>query len=427
MTMPHHRLSREVFAALAAGEGGRAAMRELAAAEHSKHLILLRGVLASARDSGEQHRLARMGYELLAEASRADHAAAEKVIRYPSVGVWARRTIQGCRGAPALPGARPGGLRAVAAAAAIRARLPAEIEVAAVDGRVVLPSLGAAIVSGGAATVRVDDEGVHVGPVKVPESPSHDAPGWLGLRRVRMGSLDIVIDDLDPFRMPNAPDLAGRDAAEPWPDALRQVWALLEKHHPGVAAEIAAAVSVIVPRSRPSSGVASTTSPDAFGAIAMSVPPTPVTGAETLVHEMQHVKLGALLDIVTMTIPDDKGYYAPWRDDPRPLGGLFQGAYAYLGVTGFWRRQCGVPTSQPQADVKYARQRVAAALGVETLRSSGRLTSAGLDFVNGMAHVLSVWKQEQVPMHAVAEARRAAEAHLARWRSVNGPPPGLMA
>src|SRR5581483_603165 len=60
--------------------------------------------------------------------------------------------------------------------------------------------------------------------------------------------------------------------------------------------------------------------------------------AVTLAHELQHLKLGALLDIVTLALPDDgRRYYAPWRDDPRPLGGLLQGAYAYFGVSGFWR------------------------------------------------------------------------------------------
>jgi uncharacterized protein len=76
----------------------------------------------------------------------------------------------------------------------------------------------------------------------------------------------------------------------------------------------------------------------------MSAPPDPIIGTVTLTHEIQHVKLGALLDLVTLTLPDDgRRYYAPWRDDPRPLGGLLHGVYAYLGVTEFWRRQRNLP------------------------------------------------------------------------------------
>ena len=76
---------------------------------------------------------------------------------------------------------------------------------------------------------------------------------------------------------------------------------------------------------------ASSTSPEVFGAVALAVPPDRVTGAVTLAHEIQHVKLGAPLDVVTLTLPDDgTRYHAPWRDDPRPLGTLLQGAYGRL-------------------------------------------------------------------------------------------------
>jgi HEXXH motif-containing protein len=57
---------------------------------------------------------------------------------------------------------------------------------------------------------------------------------------------------------------------------------------------------------------ASSTSPEVFGAVALAVPPDRVTGAVTLAQEIQHVKLGAPLDVVTLTLPDDGGrYYAP--------------------------------------------------------------------------------------------------------------------
>jgi uncharacterized protein len=423
MNLPRYRLPWEVFAALASGGGGREAVLELAAAEYSKHVLLLRGVLDAARDS-PQYQRAREGYDLLGAAWRADRAAAEQVIRHPSVGAWARRTALAHRGGRASPGADPGGLCAVGAAAAIRAGLTAQIEVQASSGRVVLPSLGAAIVPGAAAIVRSGADRAAVGSVDVPGDPHQDAAGWLGMRRVRTGLLDVLVDDLDPFRMPSAPGLAPRTAAEPWDTALRQVSDVLEKNHPGAAAEVGAAMSVIVPRTRPPAGAVSTTAPDAYGAIAMSVPLDPVSGAETLVHETQHLKLGALLDIVELTLPDERYYYAPWRDDPRPLGGLLQGTYAFLGVTGFWRRQRRF-SGGPRANITYARQRAGAMMAVEILRSSGRLTAAGRDFVEEMARTLGTWQAEPVPRQAEAEARRAAESHLARWESVNGPAFGV--
>jgi uncharacterized protein len=424
MSMPHHRLPPRVLAELATGGGGRDAMAWLVAAEHSKHLTLLLGVLDETQDS-EQHRLARQGYDLLAAVWQADRDAAEAAIRHPSVGVWARRTIEACRGGPMMPGAEPGGLRAIAAAAAIRAGLQAEIEVAVTDGMVMLPSLGAAEVSGQTAVVRSAKGHAEVGPVEVPESPHQDVPGWLGLRLIRAGSFSILVDDLDPFRIPDVPDLAPRgSSAWEWETVIGQAWPLLERVHPVAAAEIAAAVSVIVPRTAPAVGVVSTSSPKAFGAVAMSFPPDPVTCAETLVHEMQHLKLSALIDLVTLTEPDDdRRYYAPWRDDPRPLGGLLQGAYAYLGVSGFWERQRRFPARPRQPETEFARWREVTAGAVETIRSSGRLTPAGLDFVTQMADTLAAWRQEPVPVDALEQAHRAAEAHRAHWQSVNGSRP----
>jgi HEXXH motif-containing protein len=410
-----------VFAALASGGGGRDALQELSAAEYSKHLILLTGVLDAAPE-GDQHRFAQLGYDVLAAVWRADRAATETVIKYPSVGTWAQQTLQAYRGDPAVPGAEPSGMLAVAAAAAIRARHPIEIEIPVNGGQVMLPSLGAANVPGPMARVRVNGDRAWVASIEVPDDPHQDALGWRGLHRVRAGSFDVLIDDLDPFRMPGLKDLAAHVTSESWDRALRDAWYLLESCHPSTAAEVACGVNVIVPRITPSSGLVSTSSPQAFGAIGMSLPPDPMTGAETLVHETQHLKLGAVQHIGALTLPNDgRRYYAPWRDDPRPLNGLLQGAYAYLGVTGFWRRQRHFHDGSRSADAEFARWREATALGVETIRSSGRLTSTGTDFVDGMASTLASWNDEQVPALAQAEARKAADAHLGRWQAVNGP------
>ena len=61
--------------------------------------------------------------------------------------------------------------------------------------------------------------------------------------------------------------------------------------------------------------------------------------AETLVHEFQHVKLCGLLDMVPLAASGAEKVYAPWRQDPRPAGGLLQGIYAHLGIVRFWQSQ----------------------------------------------------------------------------------------
>jgi len=432
MSLRHHSVPKHVFDALAVGGGGAVAVGELASAQFSKVMLLLRGVLATAQAVGhEQVELARRGYDLLAAAQRHDPAAANAVIGHPSVGAWALRTMRGLRGDPAIPGAEPAGLCAVAAAAAIRAGLPMNIGVRAIGEGVMLPSLGAAIVGGGNAVVRSAASDTEVASdarrVTLPRDPHQDAPGWHALRCIRAGSLEILIDDLDPFRMPAATNTTTRLHAvevDNWAAVFQEAWPLLEQHHPVIAEEVAAAITVVVPLASSTHGQISSSSSENFGAIALSEPPDACTLAATLAHEVQHLKLSGLLDIVTLTLPDDeRRFYAPWRGDPRPISGLLQGAYAYLGVSGFWRRQRRLEEGAAgiRAHAEFARWRAGAALVVETLRSSGHLTPAGLDFVHGMARTLRTWQDEPVPEEALALAREEADDHLARWRSKNGP------
>jgi uncharacterized protein len=383
MSRASHGLSDEAFAALAAGGGGSAVIEQLAAAEHSKHLVLLAGVVTEARKADhEEYPLAAEGYALLDAVNTRNPGVAQRVIRHPSTGAWAMRTVRALRGGPGMPGATPGDLRAVAAAAAIRAGHPAEITVGAIDGLVMLPTLGAAVVPGDAALVRSACGTASVGSVWVPPNPHRDGPGWYGLRRVRAGALDVLIDDLDPFRYPDADNLLARADDDAWTGRLTESWVVLLAHHPSVAAEVAAAVRVITPLAVPSGRADSSSSPEVFGTVAMSLPADPVSGAEALAHEIQHVKLGSFLNLVELVKPDDGSrYYAPWRPDPRPAGGLLQGAYAYLGVSGFWRRQRLLEGHQERGDIEYARWRSAVVAVVATLQSSGRLTSEGNEFV----------------------------------------------
>ncbi len=417
MKASHHRMPREVFGELARGGGGAGAVGELAAGQYSKHLILIRGVLDAAAPGDA---FAMRGYRLLAEVQRQAPAATEEVIGYPSVGAWALRTL---RGDQALPGAVPGRLSTVAAAAAIKAGLPAQVEVPVTNGRVVLPALGAAAANGRTALVRTSPPEVCSAGLRV--AVDQGAPGWLGLRDIQAGSLRVLVDDLDPFRMPAAVNLAPRLSArevDELTDVLRGAWRLLA---PVAAGEVATAVRVIVPYITPPVGHVSSSSPETFGTVAMSAQPDPYHCAATLVHETQHLKMSALLNLVTLTLPDDgRRFYAPWRTDPRPVSSLLQGAYAFLGVSGFWRRQrqCTDDAEvRPRADAEFARWRVAAAKVVGTLRSSGRLTAAGQDFTREMDQVLERWQREPVPAEALSAARCEAELHLARWELENGP------
>jgi HEXXH motif-containing protein len=420
--MRYHQMPPDLIAAMAAGGGGPRAAAVLTAAQHSKHLLLLHGVVSTAASARHpQAEAAREGYRLLARVQQQDPGAVAAVVHHPSVGAWAYRTVTALRGGPDRPGAVPAGMGAIAAAAAIRAGVRADIEIPVTGGIAMLPSAGAAgPFDGPVATVRGQDISCAGRSVRIPADVREPAPGWRPLAPLLPG---LVVDDVDPFRMPAAPHTARDVDVTAWTPAFTAAQALLNRWHPDVAAEVAAMITVVVPLARPAEGQVSSSSPETFGAIAMSDPADPVSLAVTLTHEVQHVKLSALLDLVQLTSPDSHvRLYAPWRDDPRPASGLLQGTYAYLGVTGFWRRQraAGQASGLPDADVEFARWRQAAADGAATLLSSGQLTAAGTDFVGGIAGTLAAWHDDPVPLPAREQAAAANARHLARWQAAHG-------
>jgi HEXXH motif-containing protein len=257
--------------------------------------------------------------------------------------------------------------------------------------------------------------------------PLDDAPGWRGLRRLSSTSggvrLDLLIDDVDPYRLPSvtnvAEPLTDREI-EDWQAVLDPAWELLVRNHPATAEGVRTALRVVTPLRPPAHGQVSATGRDTFGCIAMSAPIDPRSFAETLAHEVQHTKLTGLLDIVQLSEPDDGSrYYAPWRDDPRPASGLLQGVYAYLGVTTFWRTE-RANGATGHADSEFARWRESALRGADTLLASGRLTKAGDEFVAEIRTRLLAWQDEPVPAEAIVRANRENAQHRADWVRRNG-------
>ncbi|GAB3156701.1 HEXXH motif domain-containing protein [Microbispora hainanensis] len=432
MTSPQlteHRIPADAFDELAAGAGGASGVGRLVAAQYSKHLLLVRGVLEAARRAGHTRwAAARRAYDLLAAVQAEHPEAVAAVLRHPSVGAWARHAVGTGEGVEQLA--------SVAAAAVVRAGVVCEVDVPVAGGVVTIPSLGQVTLPGASAardavaTVHSAPDGAEVSVEGIAVRIGGAAPGWAGLRSLSAEAdgrrFRVLVDDLDPHRMPGLGNLRGRlseSETERWQEVLQEAWGLLARNHPGVADEVATAITVFTPLTPPEQGLSSATSRETFGSIALSAPPDPHTLAVTLAHETQHAKLSALLDIVQLTLPDDGArYYAPWRDDPRPIGGLLQGAYAFLGVAGFWRRQRHHERGQDavRAGAEFARWRDAARAVSGTLLTSGALTRPGERFVARMARRLDDWRREPVSAVSAAMAREAADRHLALWRERNG-------
>src|SRR5262249_53801314 len=74
--------------------------------------------------------------------------------------------------------------------------------------------------------------------------------------------------------------------------------------------------------------------------------------ARLLLHEFQHMKLGAILDLFDLHdgSDTDAAYKVAWRVDPRPLESAMQGVYAHLAVALYWERRAEATTDPAASD-----------------------------------------------------------------------------
>ncbi|HEV2783685.1 MAG TPA: HEXXH motif domain-containing protein [Actinophytocola sp.] len=404
MTPPPHRLPERDLVALARGGAGTPTVRRLVAARRSRTLLLIRLIAHLAADPYTEP-----AYRLLSRIHRVAPAACARVLDHPPVGAWATRTAQ--RLGQGLP-ADPAELAFVAAAAAVRARLTTTVPCPP-RAAISLPSLGVVPrPASGEVPVRCTPDAVEVAGAALHRD-------WAPLPSIAVESGGLRAEFLLEHWEPDVPereapvlDGVGLPA---WRTLIAAGWEILARAHREAAQELAATVTVLTPLRPPASGMSSATAADAFGCVFLSLAPDPESVAVTLAHELQHNKLVALMDLFPLLEPaPGKTFYAPWRDDPRPLPGLLHGTYAFTGVTAFWRRQRHA-TPSSRATMEFARWRAGAREAAGTLLDSGHLTPIGRTFVSAMAEALTEWCAEPIPPRIAAEASRLANEHRAEW------------
>lgn len=333
-------LTDEQLDELAVGLGGPETVRALARSQ----LALTRTMLAAVHGSSGLARSA--AWELLAELDAVEPAAVDAVFAHPYVRAWAARRLSGD------PGAGLGTLAELAAAAAVRAGRGDSVVVPVREGVLHLPTLGRLVLGGGVRealvtggrggwTARTDD-GAVAGP---------GDPRWQPVRRVGRG---IALEDVDPqrgvHRWPVEERLGEAEYAR-WAGDVSRAADLLDRDLPEYAAGLWAGLSTVTPLQRRSDGRdISSAARQAFGAVAIARPGSAETLGLLLVHEFQHVKLGAVLDREELYDRGDTRLFEAFGLTPRPIGSLFQAVYAHLAVTAFWGTRANGGRSRPAPD-----------------------------------------------------------------------------
>ncbi|MEW2610505.1 HEXXH motif domain-containing protein [Streptomyces sp. NPDC047880] len=424
-------------------------MRALRCSERSRTLLVLRAILDEVERNPEAPgdlTSLNSAWVLLDRVQRSAPDVLDAVLAYPYVSGWAGHTLRRLRVRATEPSplwAHLGHLNSVAAAAALRAGLDVRLSVPARNGMVSLPTLGMAYVPDGAgapatpwslAEIRssAGHTEISVGQavVVLPDDPTEDVQGWWGLRRLHIRTrpdqpaLSLHLDDLDPYRGfsgPLPPDRIGSVEARRWQYLLTEAWSIVCIHLPEQARALGAALDALVPL--PPLGrflVSSASSGEAFGGVLMSLPRDPAALAATLVHESQHILLGGLIHLVALHNNDpEPRFYAPWRDDPRPVAGIIQGIYAFFGVARFWRALAGSPDERLRrtAAFEYIRWHGPTCRALDVLLRDPALTETGRRFFEGVGTQLLSWQDEPFPAEVTMAATTVANDHETHWRS----------
>ncbi|MFI7678073.1 aKG-HExxH-type peptide beta-hydroxylase [Actinophytocola sp. NPDC049390] len=407
-------------------------MRLLEAAQHSHRRLRLRALLdrleANPAAMGTQVDIAAC-WAVLAEAEARDADATADIFLHPSVGVWLTRALHHhARPDVVTPWSELGYLHAIAAAAAVRTGVARTIRVPVWHGVVSLPTVGHVTLPGSfpVGTADVVSAGIDTH-LRVSPSTSIALDGsdeaFFPARRHTSTShgltVDAWLDHHDPyhgFGPPSPPtELSDVDLAD-WRKLVDEAWHVLTRDHRPYAREIATGLRLLVPI-EPSSGTVGESSPSAFGGVRLSACDSATEFAEALVHEMQHSKLNALLDLVKLTDGHRaQRYLAPWRDDPRPLTGVLHGLYAFTCGVEFWLAEADVADENEQIRFEIAFRRTQVRHALRALDGDPHLTNAGRALVDAVSARLEVCERTPVLDQLSTVVTAMVDDHQALWR-----------
>jgi uncharacterized protein len=371
-----HGLPVGAFDALAAGPGNIAAMSALAQMRLSLTRVLV-AAAASPADAWRDQELmqaAAAGWELLCKLDAEHPAIVAEIFSHPYTHAWAVRCLSPPAGANQdLDRAHVANL---AAAAAMRARQTAGLSLPVRDGMLHVPTVGALAVGDGAGRTR-----------RISVSAGHlDIAGagrWHDTRHVDGPVLRVIVEDLDPFR--DCQQWPAADRLNPlawleWRRGLASAGQRLADLVPPYAQVLVAGLRAVVPLRPDAAGQRSGTARQAFGAVAAALPPGSRGLDALLIHEFQHVKLNALLDLYDLfDARDTRRLPVPWRGDARPVEGVLHGTYAYLALAHLRMAE------GPAARDEYLRYRSWVCQAASDLLTTGALTRDGEHFVAAMS------------------------------------------
>ncbi|MEV0768686.1 aKG-HExxH-type peptide beta-hydroxylase [Nocardia salmonicida] len=416
----------EVLRGLGRGKSDAEVLAALHAANRSRTLILLELVRRNGSRGDDADRAVATVLSRWFAASTAREELVTALLDDPLVGLWAA-TVGRAQGSVSADGALARLVHpAVATGEPVRQR------VAVGDGELSLPRCRGTVITtstellvilaDGIVRLEAVDGSVEIGRSTVINGEICWRPDPVVVR----GAFQPLLTWSDPLASHVGLSPVVRltePATRRWLRLIDTAWQVVESTHPKYAPGVAACCRVLVPQaSAEGERHVSSSNADSFGAVGLSLTEDIPTLAVALVHEVQHLKLGVLLNAVELHTADGVArYYAGWRPDPRPFEALLQGVFAFSAVTEFWRvsyEHASDESERTRFGLAYARSAAQTAAALTELRDAGVATPAGVAFLDGIGDVVAGWAMPVEPAIAHMVAGQLAE-HRMTWMSKN--------
>lgn len=390
---------------LAGGYGDADVMAFLASTQLGITRTLVAEVVSQAlrADSEAADSVAEAGWDALANLEVTAPDAVALVLKHPYIRSWAVECLRESNPAAARAWHRAH-LACLAAAAAIHGWARMTITTPVYDGWVILPTLGRVAVPD-AATRFVEihtEEGRFTvqsagGWVVKVDEVGEESERWQPVRRVDLAGQVVAVEDTDPYRDCYRKPLAPRGSAEDarvWYRMMQEAFAHIEREVPDQVASFRATLHSVVPLlPGPAGAWSSATARHAFGSVAVAQARTPDVLAVLFVHEIQHLKLSALLDLCDLVDTTHPALMSvKWKpEELRPPEAVLQGAYAHLAIADVWRARLRLRPDDLAATAGFELYRGWVEDAMDSLLSSGALTPAGRVFVDRMDWTVRSW------------------------------------
>ncbi|MCC3436629.1 MAG: hypothetical protein EAZ39_27435 [Oscillatoriales cyanobacterium] len=209
-----------------------------------------------------------------------------------------------------------------------------------------------------------------------------------------------------------------------WLSSLEEAWFWIDSCSSLLASEILMGVQSLVPVHSHAIDVhISQTFREIPGLLILSWMSDTSVIVEALVHEYHHHKLHALLNLDPILVEGspEEIYYSPWRDDPRPLGGILQGTYVFQAVLEFGNKL--LKTDMPILQEKRLQQRVYTVkkqlqTALKVLRTNAGFSSIGRGLIEGIEENIDRVEPE-IPQIEQQLIDLRLKEHQRQWEAEN--------